>query len=211
MKDMRYIGITLVLIFLTLSSSFGQVRSNKKQRAAWTFSMGPSIGLMDGTRFSPTTMGAMFEPRLIFGSMGRHSSASLGMPLMIYSFKQSYGVDSIVTNGFTVNMPFVFDFNFYHGAFKNTDNRIGVYFGAGWNFNYTSFGTSNREGVKENYEGLNHGVYTNGGIKFGFPSGVSFDVKVYASLTFKTPELTLYGVALLYNFGMRKKRGGTWY
>ena len=207
---MRYIGITLILILVTLSS-FGQVRSKKSQRAAWTFSMGPSIGLMDGTRFSPTTMGAMFEPRLIFGSMGRHSSTSLGMPLMLYSFKQSYGVDSIVTNGFTVNIPFVFDFNFYHGAFKNTDNKIGAYFGAGWNFNYTSFGTSNREGVKENYEGLNHGVYLNGGIKFGFPSGVSFDVKAYASLTFKTPELTLYGVALLYNFGMKKRKGGTWY
>ncbi len=207
---MRYIGITLILFMVSLTS-FGQVRASVNKRAAWTFSMGPSIGLMDGSRFSPTTYGGMIEPRLIFGVLGRKSTTSIGMPLMIYGFKQTYGIDSVVSKGVSVNLPFVMDFNFFHGAFKNTNHYVGFYFGAGWNFNYTSFNVSNREGVKENYKGLNHGVYTNGGIKFGFPSGVSFDVKIYASLTFKTPELTLYGVALLYNFGMKKRKGGTWY
>lgn len=207
---MRYFIITLVLILVSLTS-FGQVRHKGKQRAAWTFSMGPTVGLMDGTRFAPTTYGLSIQPRLIFGSLGRHSSASLAMPVMLNSFKQTYGIDSIITNGFTANIPIVVDFNFYHGAFKNTDNKIGFYLGAGWNFNYTSFSSSNREGVKDNYQGLNHGVYTNGGIRFGFPSGVSFDVKVYASLVFKTPELTIYGVAVLYNFGMKKRKGGIWF
>jgi len=210
---MRYIVVTLLFI-LVYTTSFGQVRSNKKERTSWTFSMGPTIGLMDGTRFSPTSIGGMLEPRVIFASLGRDASVSLGMPIMLSSFKQKYGVDSVIANGFAANVPIVLDFNFFHGAFKRPDRHIGFYVGAGWNFNYNSIGTSNREGVKENYDGLNHGIYTNGGIKFGFKNGVSFDVKVYACLTFATPELTSYGVGLLYNFGMHKKsygQGSGWY
>jgi hypothetical protein len=219
MKNMRYINITVILLLVYITS-FGQVRTKGKQRSEWSFSMGPSVGMMDGRLLSPVGYGAMFKPRFTFGAMGRESSASLEMPITLLSFKQKYGADSIVNQGFSVNIPFLLDFNFYHGAFKRPDKTFGLHFGGGWNFNYMSFSTARTDvedpsrDVKTNYEGLNHGVYLDGGIRFGFKTGVSLDVRVYANITFQSPELSLYGVALVYDFGMKKRslgQGSGWY
>jgi hypothetical protein len=216
---MRKLSIVIILI-LIFTSSFGQVRSSKRERPTWVFSMGPTVAMFDGKLFTPTGFGAVFEPRFIFGNMGRNASASLDLPITLMSFTQKYGTDSIVNQGFSGNLPIVLDFNFFHGAYKRPDKHIGPYFGFGWNFNYLSFSTAREDkedpsrDVKTNYEGLNHGLYVNGGFRIGIRSGVSFDIRTYAFIRFKSPEMSMYGVALLYNFGMKKKsygQGSGWY
>jgi len=215
---MRYISITLLLL-LVYVISFGQVRSNKRERAAWVFSMGPEISIFDGRRFTPIGFGGLFEPRFIFGNMGRNASASVNMPITLTSFIQKYGIDSIVNKGFSANFPFVLDFNFYHGAYKSEKRHLGAYFGFGWSFNYISLSTARRDNdpnydVKNNYNGLNHGLYVNAGIRVGVRSGVSFGLKAFGFLRFKMPEMSMYGIAVVYNFGMKKKsygQGSSWY
>ena len=213
---MRHIT-TLIVLVLLVSNSFSQVRTGGKQRKAWVFQMGPAIGVMDGSRFTPTIYGAILEPKFIFGQMGRKSSVSLGMPLEVLGFKQKSGKyvvsgeDSVVTSGVSINVPIVMDFNFFHGAFKRPKHRIGVFIGAGWDFNYVNFGTSNAEDVHDTYSGLNHGPYFNGGIRFNLANNASFDIRGFGTIAVNT-ELTSAGIALLYNFGMGKhKSKGGWF
>ncbi len=206
---MRHIT-TLIVLVLLVSNSFSQVRTSGKQRKAWAFQAGPAIGVMDGTYFSPTIYGAILEPKFIFGQMGRKSSVSLGMPVKVLGFSQKAGVDSVISSGFSANIPIVMDFNFFHGAFKKPKHRLGAFIGAGWDFNYLNFGISNREGVEENFGGLNHGPYFNGGIRFYIANNASFDLRGFGSISVKNKSLMIAGVALLYNFGIgnHKSKGG---
>jgi hypothetical protein len=214
---MRHIT-TLIVLVLLVSNSFSQVRTNAKHRKAWVFQAGPAIGVMDATSFAPTVYGAILEPKLIFGQMGRKSSVSLGAPIKILGLKRKSGTyresgeDSVVTSGISVNVPIVMDFNFYHGAFKSPNHRLGVFLGFGWDFNYIMLNTANKPGVKERVEGLNHGPYFDGGIRFKFVDGASFDIRGFGSFGVNKSNVMVAGVALLYNFGMGKpKRKGGWF
>jgi len=215
---MKYFS-TLLIVLLLSSFSYSQVRSNKALRPTWVFEMGPAIGIMEATGFSPTGYGAILEPRLIFGKMGRRSTVSLGIPLKAFYFSRTVK-DSTVYDGFSANVPIVLDFNFYHGAFKGPDHKLGAYFGAGWNFNYVTFSTvpppststggvipgeTTTRDLKEDYGGLNHGPYFNGGIRFNFGNGASFDLRGFVNMGLGDKPLSLYGVAILYNFGMKRQ------
>jgi len=208
---MRHIT-TLIVLVLLVSNSFSQVRTSGKQRKSWVFQAGPAIGIIDGTYLSPTTYGLILEPKLIFGQLGRESSVSLGLPVTGLMFSQKAGADSVITSGYSINIPVVMDFNFYHAAFKRPKRRLGAFIGLGWDFNYMGFTTSNREGVKENFAGLNHGPYFNGGIRVNVANGASFDIRGYGTMSLKSKSLMVAGVALLYNFGMGKGRSkGGWF
>ena len=208
---MRHIT-TLIVLVLLVSNSFSQVRTTGKHRKAWAFQMGPTIGIIDGTYFSPTTYGILIEPKLIFGQLGREVSVSLGMPTKALAFSQKAGADSVISNGYSVNLPIVMDFNFYHAAFKSPKRILGAFVGFGWDMNHMIFATSNREGVMENFVGINHGPYFNGGIRVNVANGASFDIRGYGTMSLSKKSLMLAGVALLYNFGMGKqKRKGGWF
>jgi len=213
---MRHIT-TLIVLVLLVSNSFSQVRTSGKQRKTWVFQAGGAVGVMDGTRFSPTIYGVVLEPKYIFGQMGRKSSVSLGMPLEILGYKQKSGKyrgteeDSVVTSGVSINVPIVMDFNFFHGAFKRPKHRLGAFLGFGWDFNYLNFNTSNAEDVKDNFGGLNHGPYFNGGIRINLANNASFDIRGFGTIAVNS-QLTSAGIALLYNFGMGKhKSKGGWF
>jgi hypothetical protein len=152
--------------------------------------------------------------------MGRHSTVSFGLPFKATYFSKTVK-DSTVYDGFSGNIPVVLDFNFYHGAFKGPDNRLGAFIGFGWNFNYVSFSTvppattsstpgglpgeSTTRDLKKDYGGLNHGPYFNGGLRFNFGNGASLDLRGFVNMGLGDKPLSLYGVALLYQFGMKKQ------
>ena len=202
---MRYITSIIVLVLL-VSNSFSQVRTSGKQKKEWAFQMGPTIGIIDGRTLSPTIYGLIIQPKYIFGQLGRENSVCIGMPLTAVMFKQKLGADSVVNGGYSVNLPIVMDFNFYHGAFKRPKRRLGAFLGAGWNFNIMSFTTARYPGddtrdVDANYSGLNHGPYFNGGVRIGIAKGASIDIRGYGTMSLSNPSLMVAGVAILYNFG----------
>ncbi len=215
---MKYF-FTLISIVIISFNSFSQVRSNKALKPTWVFQGGPVIGIMEATGFSPTGYGLLLEPKLIFGKLGREGSVSIGMPLKGIYFSRKVK-DSTVYNGSSINIPVVLDFNFYHGAKKSNEHRLGAFFGLGWNFNYITFstvpppttsgsvgglpGTTTRD-LKKDYGGLNHGPYFDGGLRFNFGNGASFDLRGFINMGIGETPLNIYGVALLYNFGMRKQ------
>ncbi|GEM_PF-4136305 len=216
---MRYLA-TIVIIAFFFSNSYSQVRTSGKAAKDWTFQMGPTVGMIDGKRLAPTTYGLILQPKFIFGQLGRETSVSVSMPLTALMFSQKYGANSIVNSGFSANIPIVLDFNFYHAAFKREKRTLGAYLGAGWNFNYMNFSTYRADpiditnDVKNNYDGLNHGPYFNAGIRIKIANGASFDIRVYGTMSLARTPLNVYGVGVLYNFGMKAKsygQGSGWF